>query len=291
VAVASQKVGVLGASCLVGRCAVSSLIQSDTKVDAFSRTPQSRPQASGVVWRGLDALPAPRNGAISHWLCFAPIWALPEHFAMLQAYGARRVVAISSTSRFTKYAGSEATDAAENALAKQLEEGEERFKAWATAQGVEWVILRPTLIYGLGQDKNLSEIARFIRRFGFFPLLGEAKGLRQPIHVEDVAGASIAALNSAAAAGREYNIAGGETLTYKEMVTRVFLAVNRQPRFIAFPLMVFRLGVGVMRIFPRYKHWSPAMAERMNRDLVFDQANAVRDFGFIPRPFTQICDN
>ncbi len=61
-------------------------------------------------------------------------------------------------------------------------------------QGVEWVILRPTLIYGHGRDKNITEIARFIRRFGFFPLLGKANGLRQPIHVEDVAEACFAAL-------------------------------------------------------------------------------------------------
>ena len=204
---------------------------------------------------------------------------------MLQAYGARRVVAISSTSRFTKYAGSNATDSTENALARQLEEGEEHFKGWATEQGIEWVILRPTLIYGLGQDKNLSEIARFIRRFGFFPVFGEAKGLRQPIHVEDVASASIAAMNSKAAAGREYNISGGETLTYKEMVTRVFVAVNRRPRFIAIPLVAFKLGVGLMRVFPRYQHWSPTMAERMNQNLVFASVDAMRDFGFLPRPF------
>jgi hypothetical protein len=27
------------------------------------------------------------------------------------------------------------------------------------------------------------------------------------------------------------------------------------------------------------------MAERMNRDLVFDHSEATRDFGFTPRPF------
>jgi len=36
---------------------------------------------------------------------------------------------------------------------------------------------------------------------------------------------------------------------------------------------------------PRYRNWSSAMAERMNRDLVFDHSEATRDFGFAPRAF------
>ncbi len=74
--------------------------------------------------------------------------------------------------------------------------------AWAASHGVEWIILRPTLIYGLGRDKNIAEIARFVRRFGFSPLFGKAKGLRQPLHAQDVAGACIAALDAPDAANR-----------------------------------------------------------------------------------------
>jgi len=36
---------------------------------------------------------------------------------------------------------------------------------------------------------------------------------------------------------------------------------------------------------PRYRNWSSAMAERMNRDLMFDHFEATRDFGFEPRAF------
>ena len=94
----------------------------------------------------------------------APIWVLPEHFALLDAHGARRVVALSSTSRFTK---SGSSDSQEQSVAERLAEAEARLQAWAEARGVEWVVLRPTLIYGLGRDKNIVEIARCIRRFGF----------------------------------------------------------------------------------------------------------------------------
>jgi nucleoside-diphosphate-sugar epimerase len=158
-------------------------------------------------------------------------------------------------------------------------------QAWAANHGVEWVILRPTLIYGLGRDKNITEIARFIQRFGFFPLFGKADGLRQPVHAKDVAAACVAALRAPAAANRAYNLSGGETLAYRDMVVRVFAALGRTPRLLPVPLSAFRLAVALLRWLPRYRHWSAAMAERMNRDLVFDHAEAARDLAFKPKTF------
>ena len=57
------------------------------------------------------------------------------------------------------------------------------------------------------------------------------------------------------------------------------------PRFVRAPLWMFRLLVATMRMLPRFRNWSPAMVERMNRDMVFDHAEAVRDLGFAPRAF------
>jgi hypothetical protein len=37
---------------------------------------------------------------------------------------------------------------------------------------------------------------------------------------------------------------------------------------------------------PRFRDFNAEMARRMNDDLVFDSAEAVRDFGYSPRSFT-----
>jgi len=273
--VAERRVGVLGASSFVGGCVLPLLRATGWQVMAFSRQPVEG--RDGVEWWG----PQGEKG-VGCWICVAPIWVLPDYFAFIEASGAQRVVALSSTSRFTKIGSG---DAAENAIAAKLIESEARLQAWAEGQGIEWVVLRPTLIYGQGQDKNISEIARFMRRFGFFPLLGSAQGLRQPIHVEDVAAACVAALQAPEAANRAYNLSGGETLTYREMVARVFAALGRPARLVTVPLWAFRLAVAMLRRLPRYRHWSAAMAERMNQDLVFDHAEAARDLGLKPRGF------
>jgi nucleoside-diphosphate-sugar epimerase len=273
-----SRVGVLGATSLVGECLLPILRDAGWRVVAFSR--RAAESGLGVEWRQLPFTEVVAE--ISHWICVAPIWMLPDYFKLIEASGARRIVVLSSTSRFTKVGSG---DMAEQATAAKLMDGEARLQAWAESRGIEWVILRPTLIYGIGRDKNISEIVRFIRRFGFFPVFGEAKGLRQPIHAEDVAGACLAALQGSDCRNQSYNISGGETLTYREMVARIFTALGRRPRVLTVPLWAFRLAVTMLRRLPRYRQWSAAMAERMNRDLVFDYADAVRDLGFKPRAF------
>jgi len=279
--VISKTVGLLGATGLVGERLISQLREEGAKTHAFSRKPQAS-KSDDLIWHQISDENRNDRELITNWLCAAPIWVLPEHFALLESSGAQRIVALSSTSRFTKQ---ESPDKSEKAIATRLSEGEESLKNWATSKGIGWIVLRPTLIYGHGQDKNISEIVRFIRKFGFFPLLGKANGLRQPIHVKDVAKACLSALESPAAANHAYNISGEEILSYREMVSRIFAALHRSPRMLTIPFAAFNLAVTFMRLLPRYRHWSVAMVERMNSDLVFDHSEAERDFCFAPQPF------
>lgn len=280
-----RHVGLLGATSLIGECLLKQLIQNNWHITAFSRRPitQSHPQ---IAWKQLDTTNQLRAGTeennIPFWICAAPVWTLPDYFDLISASGARRIVVLSSTSRFTKDTSS---DPSERKIAQQLIKGEEFVQTWAATHGVKWIILRPTLIYGYGHDKNITEIARFIRRFGFFPLLGSAKGLRQPIHVEDVASACYAALDTLNLTNRSYNLTGAETLSYREMVKRVFEALNHPPHMLTVPLWFFQIAAWGLSWLPRYHNGTSAMAKRMNQDLTFDCSDAKQDLNFSPRSF------
>ena len=280
----STKIGVLGASSFVGECVIQRLRKDGRHVFAFSRSPHL-----GKIESGVTRLQPSPGVAVSRevppikdWFCAAPIRVLPQYFPMIEGSGVRRVVALSSTSLLAK---KDSSDQGEQALVRGLQAGEQALRTWAEARGVEWVILRPTLIYGHGRDKNVTEIIRFVRRWGFFPLLGRADGLRQPVHAEDVAAACVSAITVPSVGNRTYNLSGGETLSYREMVCRVFAAIGQSPHLMTVPRWLFWLGVTALRLLPRYRNWTVEMAERMNRDLVFDHGDAARDLGFSPRPF------
>jgi GT2 family glycosyltransferase len=143
---AGPLVGVLGATSLVGRGLLPLLAQRGWQVVAFSRNPQTA--AGPVVWREPETLHA-HDPPISVWICLAPIWVLADYLEWLGQCGATHVVALSSTSRFTK---ADSSDLTEQELAAKFADSEDRLRAWAQRHGATWTILRPTLIYGFGRD-------------------------------------------------------------------------------------------------------------------------------------------
>ena len=296
------RIGVLGASSFVGIQLLTLLRQQHFSVKAYSRRIFEQAASTyEIEWVQLpidksvnipfsavcvdNAHQAYDPEVIDLWISVAPIWVLSDHFQLLKSHGIKRIVALSSTSRFVKVNSSDLT---EQGVSKRLSEGEEKLQVWANLNEIDWVILRPTMIYGYGGDKNVSVIAKFIRQFRFFPLMGNANGLRQPVHADDVAKACVSALLNPHVRNQAYNITGGETLTYKNMVLRIFSALNIRPRLLHVPLWVFHLAIQVVRILPRYRNWTTAMADRMNQDLCFDYTEANHDFGFSPRYFSPL---
>lgn len=198
--------------------------------------------------------------------------------------GVGSVIAIGSTSRFSKH---ESADPGERAIAQALEEAEAALIAWARSNGARYTILRPTLVYDGARDRNIARMARFVRRFGMLLLARPAKGLRQPIHADDVAKAVIGAIGNPAAQDRAFNIAGGEVLTYRAMAERVFAAQAMRPRLLMLPVgwlrASFRLahGCGLFK----GQGFGSAVFERMNQDLVYDVAEGLEILDYRPRPF------
>ncbi len=139
------------------------------------------------------------------------------------------------------------------------------------------------MIYGQGTDQNVSFIARVVRRCRFFPLAGRGSGLRQPVHAEDLASACLAVLDNPRTFAKSYDLSGGEILSYREMVERVFQGLGLAPRILTVPVPVLRWFIRVIRILPRFRKLTPEMASRMNMDLCFDHAEATSDFQFTPR--------
>ena len=250
-----------------------------------SRTPPPGcpPIHPAFSWQRVDLTLAPDWSAMPEAVAFSvlPLWLLPRHIPALAAVGIRQVVAFSSTSVFSK---ATSADPAERDVASRLADAEAAVAAACDEAGIPWTILRPTLIYGSGRDKNVAAVAGFIRRFGFFPVAHPARGLRQPVHADDLAGAAVAAIGNPGAYSRAFDLPGGETLTYRRMVERIFARLGRPPRILRLPTWLLR---GAMPVAQRWLpgRYSPALFLRMNQNLAFDGEPAREALGYAPRPF------
>ncbi|MBO9706838.1 MAG: NAD-dependent epimerase/dehydratase family protein [Caulobacter sp.] len=270
---------VLGATSLIGERLLERLNAEGLEPMALSR----RPPSDDVCWIDGDLSDpnlADELSPIATVLSLSPLWLLPQALPALKERGLTRLVAFSSTSRFTKEASPEP---AERAVAKALADAEAQVEAFCAAHSVAWTILRPTLIYLEGQDGNVSRLAALVRRFKVLPLSGEGAGLRQPVHAHDLAEAAIAAARSDAARDRAYNLVGGETITYRTMVERIYEGLRRRPAILTLTPWLFSLLLRLAK--PFYPGATAAMGDRMSQNLTFDDADARRDFGWSPRDF------
>ncbi len=268
---------VLGASSLVGRYVLPEAADRGLSALGLGR------KAGAGAWVTAD-LAAPdlekQLPELSVVICAASLWVLPPALEALASRGMTRLVAFSSTSRFTKTASNHA---GERAVAERLRLAEEAVIEFCEARNIGWTLLRPTLIYAEGQDQNISRLAGLIRRIGVLPIAGQGHGRRQPVHGQDLARAALDAAASLAAINRAYDLPGGETLTYRAMVERVFAGLGRKPLILSVPLPLWRLGLTLAS--PLLPGATAAMGERMAEDLVFDGKPAAVDFGWSPRDF------
>lgn len=281
VEVQGMRILVTGATSQVGSFLLPRLLRDGHKLFAISRC--LRDGDEGVEWL-VDDVSSPTMAwpPVDALIHVAPLRLLPALLPDFLVKGGRRVICFGTTSRYSKAVSGAAK---EKIFAAEQTAAESKVAELCEAAGAAWTVFRPTLIYGAGLDRNVTVIARLIRRFGVFPLLGAASGRRQPVHADDLAAACVAVLVESKTFNSTYDLAGGETLTYRQMVERIFAAEGRTPRFLPMPLVAFRVAMWCVSRIPRFKDFNAEMARRMNEDLVFDSTHAVQDFHFAPRRF------
>jgi nucleoside-diphosphate-sugar epimerase len=191
---------------------------------------------------------------------------IPSLMTQLKSSGVKRGIFISTTAIFTSLPSTSRTV---------------RVAAEAAVQSshLEWTILRPTMIYGTSRDRNISRLLRFLKRSPVFPLCGNA--LWQPIHVEDLADAILAALDKAVTHRQIYNVAGAAPLRFSELVRTAARAVNRPVLLVPVPVEAAVLAAKMTRVV------TPEQIRRLAEDKVFSYADAARDFMFAPRSFAE----
>jgi uncharacterized protein YbjT (DUF2867 family) len=279
-----MKVLVTGATGFTGSRVVPLLLDSGYQVRALTRATSDRSPFSAltVEWvtgdlsnaetlaaalRGVDALVNIASLGFGH---------ADSILRSAKEAGVKRGIFISTTAIFTQLnAGSKSVRlAAEEAI---------------QASGLDYTILRPTMIYGSPRDRNMWRLIRLLRLSPMMPIFGDGQSLQQPIFVDDVAQAVLLALKTDAAIGKSYNIAGKTPLTYNQVIDTVASALGKRVWKIHLPYMpIVRVLQFTEQLRLRLRF--PIKAEqvlRLNENKAFSYEEAQRDFAFSPRSFEE----
>ena len=163
--------------------------------------------------------------------------------------------------------------------------GESLGREAAARSRMEFVIIRPTGIYGPG-DRRLFKMFGQIAR-GRFVMLGSGRNFYHLTHIEDLCQGFRLSAMAKGAAGRTYIIGGGEVTTLADIVaTTARLAGTKGPR-IRLPVWpVWLAGAACEALCAPFGISPPLYRRRVDffrKSRAFDIGRARRELGYAPR--------
>lgn len=272
----TDRILVFGASSQIGDALLPALRAAGERVYAVSRMP--RLQGEGVHWLQGDfhaQLPL-----CERVLSLGPLPPFADWLARQPAHLPRRIIAVSSLSlRHKRHAPARH----ERRLAGLLAAAEAALQTLACERSLQLTLLRPALLYGRGRDHTVARAIEQARVRHWLPLPLPAAGLRQPLHLDDLAQALLQCVQGAAI-GQTLELGGGEVLSLAALLRRIAATVPGC-RLLPLPAWPLRQVAGLLG------HWSPSAAAlagtllRANQDQLADETLTRRLLDWQPRPF------
>ena len=176
--------------------------------------------------------------------------------------GARRLVAVSSAGRYSRFRD----------IAGAIVAGEKAVERSAAA----WTILRPTMIYGVPGDRNISRLAALVARARILPLPG-GNSRFQPVLADDLAGAIVAALDRPSSEKRSYDVSGGSAHTLAGIVRILAGLMGRRVVVLPVPLALARAAVRLLGRVTDRPAIDPSQIDRLLEDRSLPHEEAARD--------------
>ncbi len=148
-------------------------------------------------------------------------------------------------------------------------------------------ILRPSMIYGSRDDRNIYRLVNYLRKYPFIPIFGSGKHLQQPVYVGDVARAVVDAYETRSTDNKVYDIPGAKPLSYNELIDATCEFLRRRVIKIHIPQS---LSLSLVRFYSSLVSEPKISVEqimRLNEDKIFDYQLASKDFAYQPLTFEQ----
>ena len=195
------------------------------------------------------------------------------------AEGVNDFILVHTTGIYSRYkAAGEAyrrTEAAISALAEGYRDRE-----------IAVTIVRPTMVYGDLQDKNVSTFIRMVDRLRIFPTVNGARYDLQPVWCRDLGEALLdILLRWSVTRGREYILSGGAPLKLIDMFRVIAAQLGVKNRFVSCPFPIAYAGAWAVYLLTLGRMDYREKVQRLVEPRAFPHDAATHDFGFAPVAF------
>lgn len=191
----------------------------------------------------------------------------------------KRVIFVHTTGIYSKYkSASEEYQNIESTIQEIIRENNSQ---------MNFIYLRPTMIYGHLNDRNMIVFIKMVDKFRIFPVISKGKNLLQPVNGRDLGKAYYKLLMKKEITNGDYILSGERPISMLEMYKLISTNLNKKTTFITVPL---GLGVFLARClkfctFGKIDYIEKV--QRMGEDRNFPHDAAERDFGYKPMLFSE----
>ncbi|MEN8144676.1 MAG: NAD-dependent epimerase/dehydratase family protein [Gemmatimonadota bacterium] len=157
------------------------------------------------------------------------------------------------------------------------------------ASGLDYVILRPSVIYGPG-DALTSRLALILRRLPVFPLLGDGRFVLQPVAVEDIIDALAQAVERRDVSRSLFELVGPDHIQFNELIEIVGRAIGIRRPVLRLPAALAAPVTWLTRTLRRPYPMSPSQLNLLRAGGTSERAdNSLRTvFRVKPLPFEDV---
>lgn len=212
---------------------------------------------------------------ISRVIHIANIRFSPLIMELAEKHGVQQVILVHTTGIYSKY----------RSYSELYKEIEQEILA-SKYLGLNYTILRPTMIYGNDLDHNMHKLIKVLNKTPIFPLFGKGDSKMQPVHVEDLAEAIVTCLDNPINYNKAYDFSGGSVVTYRELVVQIIELLERKVLLVGIPIKLAILGARILELLPIKRIVSVEQIERLQEDKVYCNQLARDEIGFSPRSFS-----
>ena len=140
--------------------------------------------------------------------------------------------------------------------------------------GMEVVIIRPPLVYGLGVKANFSALMRAVQRGWPLPLGAITHNRRSLVALDNLVDFIVTCITHPAAANQTFLVSDGEDLSTTDLLRRMGRALGKPARLLPVPPALLKLGAALLG--------KPELAQRLCGSLQVDISKTRQLLGWVP---------
>ena len=133
----------------------------------------------------------------------------------------------------------------QDAYGRSKQEAEQGLRQLSADTGMEVVIIRPPLVYGLGVKANFASLTRAVQRGWPLPL-GAVHNQRSFVGIDNLVDFIVTCLEHPAAANETFMVSDGEDLSTPDLIRRMARAMNRPARLLPVPVWALQAGASLL---------------------------------------------